>query len=110
MAPNNIIDFEQISFNPIQVNDSLFNDNNDPDKNFFNDNDLVNFDTPYMFDNEVKNNLHDLTLYDNLCLLHLNIRSINANFENFKNLLEESNSVFNVICLSETWSTDENFL
>ena len=73
MTPNNIIDFEQISFNPIQDNDSLFTDNNDPDKNFFNDNDHVNFDTPYMFDNEVKNNLRGLTLYDNLCLLHLNL-------------------------------------
>ena len=42
-------------------------------------------------------------------MLHLNIRSINANFENFKNLLEESKYIFNVICLSETWSTDKDF-
>ena len=39
----------------------------------------------------------------------MNIRSINANFENFKNILEEADYAFNVICLSETWSTDKDF-
>ena len=63
-----------------------------------------------MFDYEIKNKLQDLTLSENLCLLHLNIRSINANFENFKNLLEETDYTFNVICLSETWSNNEAFL
>ena len=42
-------------------------------------------------------------------MLHLNIRSINANFENFKSLLEETDYSFNIICLSETWSTDKDF-
>ena len=80
-----------------------------PDNNFFNDNELVNFETPYMFDEEIVENLKELTLYENLCMMHLNIRSINANFESFKNLLEESKYVFNIICLSETWSNDKEF-
>ena len=84
-------------------------DNNDPDNNFFNDTDLVNFDTPYMFGQEVNSQLQELTLYENLCLLHLNVRSINANFETFKCLLEDSHYIFNVICLSETWATDKSF-
>ena len=43
MAQN--IDFEQISFNPFQINYSHSGNNNDPDNNFFNDADLVRLDT-----------------------------------------------------------------
>ena len=69
----------------------------------------MSFETTYFFSDEIKDNLRNLTMQENLCLLHLNIRSINANFENFRNLLEESSFIFNLICLSETWSTNENF-
>ena len=48
-------------------------------------------------------------LDENLSIVHLNIRSLNTNFENFRNLLTESNHCFNVICLRETWFSDEDF-
>ena len=108
MAHNNQC-FEQISFNPFLAENVCFDDNNDPDNNFFNDTDLVNFETPYMFDNEVKNELRNFDPSNSLSLLHVNIRSINTNFENFKYMLDEFNNVFNIICLSETWSTNDDF-
>ena len=40
------IDFEGLSFNPFLFNKSLFNENNDPDGNSFNDNNnLVSFES-----------------------------------------------------------------
>ena len=40
---------------------------------------------------------------DQFSVLHLNIRSIKKNFENFKLFLNSINFTFSVICLSETW-------
>ena len=40
--------------------------------------------------------------------MHLNIRSINKNFENFKMFLSNLNFSFSIICLSETWLNDSN--
>ena len=39
--------------------------------------------------------------------LHLNIRSINKNFENFK-FLSNLNFSFSIICFPETWLNDSN--
>ena len=38
-----------------------------------------------------------------LSILHLNIRSIKKNFENFKLFLSSLSFDFSVICFSETW-------
>ena len=46
--------------------------------------------------------------YENLSVLHLNIRSINENFENFKMFLSNLNFSFRIICFSETWWNDSN--
>ena len=43
---------------------------------------------------------------DQFSVLHLNIRSIKKNFENFKLFLNSINFTFSVICLSETWWDD----
>ena len=56
----NSLDFENLSFNPFLFEESQFTDNNDPDGNFFNDNDLVSFETPFMFDYETKQKLQDI--------------------------------------------------
>ena len=100
--------FEQLCFNPFTTDDSVFTDDNDPDQNYFNEDNFTAYDTPYVFQN-TKSILHETKQYENLSLLHLNIRSLNDNFENFRNLLEDSEFSFNVICLSETWSTDKDF-
>ena len=109
MAPNTLNSFENISFNPFSPEEKLLVDDNDPDQNFYNDTGIGNYETPYMYEDKVMSYLKDLKEYENLSLLHLNIRSIQANFENFHHLLEESNFSFNIICLSETWITDKAF-
>ena len=43
---------------------------------------------------------------DHFSVLHLNIRSIKKNFENFKLFLISINFTFSVICLSERWWDD----
>ena len=40
-------------------------------------------------------------------VLHLNIRSLNKNFESLNNLLVEINFCFKVICITESWSSDD---
>ena len=40
-------------------------------------------------------------------LLHVNIRSMNKNFESLNNLLDQSNFNFSVLGLSETWFSDK---
>ena len=45
----------------------------------------------------------------NLFLLHLNIRNMRSNLDEFHTLLEESKHSFNVVCLTETWLNDYEF-
>ena len=40
-------------------------------------------------------------------VLHLNIRSLNKNFESLKNVLVEINFCFKVICITESWCSDD---
>ena len=54
--------------------------------------------------------LNNLTRHDNLSLLHLNIKSLRSNLDDFHNLLEESKHPFNVICSTETWFNDHEFI
>ena len=53
--------------------------------------------------------LNDLAQYDNLPLLHLNIRGLRLNLDDFRIQLEESKHPFNVIYLTETWLKDHEF-
>ena len=40
-------------------------------------------------------------------ILHLNIRSLNKNFESLKNLIVEINFCFKVICITDSWCSDD---
>lgn len=106
MDPNNS---ETLFFNPFDISDDLFNDKNDPDENLFKELQIFYLNTPYLYDHEIDNYLSETIKTEKLSLLHLNIRSINSNFESFRESLESCNFVFNVICLSETWSNDKEF-
>ena len=59
--------------------------------------------------NELTAILNDLTQYENLSLLHLNIRSLRSNLDDLYTLLEEGKHSFNVIGLTETWLNDHEF-
>ena len=80
MAPD--ANFESISSdNPFTVNDNFFNSESDPDINI--NSDIYPLDTKYFSPNEI------CECFECLCkngfpMLHVNIRSINKNFETFK--------------------------
>ncbi|XP_065643028.1 uncharacterized protein LOC136074619 [Hydra vulgaris] len=101
--------FENISDKVFKINDQNTFDKYDLDKNFIDNFSLMNMEKPYMFPDEINKYLKDVKPYESLSLVHLNIRSAKANFENFKIFLEESNFIFNIICLGETWLTDDEF-
>ena len=100
------IDFENISFNPFNKSGSLFGDPNNPNSHYF---DETDYNSKYFYVNEINICLNDLTRHENLSLLHLNIRSLRSNLDDFHTLLEESKHPFNVIWLTETWLNDHEF-
>ena len=43
-------------------------------------------------------------------MLHVNIRGLKTNFENFGNLLNNTGSSFNIICLTERWCSNPEII
>ena len=93
-------------FNDIDFDLNHFNQfNNNFNNNFGNE--YFNSDS---FNNYIINENLQLNNFENLSLIHLNIRSIKANGDNFISYLETINLKFDLICLSETWINDDDFL
>ena len=80
----------------------------DLDLHIFNTN-IQNQNAPHILPEELQNQhfLRD-DKDENISVLHLNIRSINKNFENFKMFLSNRNFSFSMICFSKTWLNDLN--
>ena len=64
------INFESLSYNPFSIHESSINTEHDPE-------------THYCSPNDFKNNFQYF-LKDSFSVSHLNIRSMNKNFESFK--------------------------
>ena len=94
--------FENINFNPFLNKNILLNNNGDPDCNFFDEYCLTN--TPYLNCDEVKTTLNS---QDDFSIIHVNLRSMSKNFENFKTLLANCSHEFSMICITETWCKDD---
>ena len=89
-------------FNPFDCSEEILTDKSfDPDLKCFSSN-IGNLDTPYISHEEHKN-LHKNGSADTLSILHLNIRSIKKNFENFRLFLSTLSFDFSIICFSDTW-------
>ena len=73
-------DLEQINFNPFNFFNDQNQDTKDPNLNYFNDLNSNSFDSPYILEQDVKRYLCDIKKFDNLSLIHFNIRSMNSNF------------------------------
>ena len=99
MAPTTT--FESLNFNPFIVNDSLNDNSQDPDVNFFQDN-VSPLDTDYVSPDDFSRNFKDFT-ENSFSVLHLNIRSLNKNFESFAELVKLCFK-FSMICFSEIFS------
>ena len=93
----NIEDFENLTFN-------TFDKKNDPNSNFFNTLGFINtnYFTAKTLKILIKEN-NDISF----SVLYLNIKSLNKNFESLKNLLVEIIFCFKVICISESWCSDD---
>ena len=90
----------------------LFDSSRNLDLHFYNSN-IQNLNTPYIIPEELQNVPGD-DKDENVSVLHLNIRSIIKNFENFKMFLSNSDLDLNLNldfyhnCFSETWLNDSN--
>ena len=83
----------------------LNNDSQDPDGNFFNAFDFK--DSQYFTPEESSRNLNNFDK-SSFSMLHLNIRSLQKNFDSLLNLLMTLKFEFKVICITETWCSDNS--
>ena len=96
--------FENQTFNVFNTENLLLNDSFDPDSNFSNTHGFTN--TTYFTRKSLKAMIKENNGIS-FSVLHLNIRSLNKNFESLKNLLVEINFCFEVICITESWCSDD---
>ena len=97
--------FESLSFNPFFAKDYLNDSNQDPDVNFFNN--ISSVETGYLLPCEANNKLKFFSS-ETFSILHLNIRCMTENFETFQEFYNPSTVNLTIICLSETWTNDNN--
>ena len=116
-SESEIESFENLKYSIADNNNNiLLDDSCDPDVNFFNVN-FENLNTPYLFPEDFSRAYENESSSNYFSILHLNIRSIKENFENFKMFLINQFSInftFSIVCFSETWldetNSTENFL
>ena len=94
MAPNTT--FESLNFNPFIANDSLNDNSQDPDVNFFHDN-VSPLDTDYISPDDFSGNFKDFT-ENSFSVLHVK----SYNFGSFAELYKLLSFKFSIICFSET--------
>lgn len=102
----NIDNFEKNSFNPYLSDSTILNDIRDPDINFFDD----FTDSCYFKTDEINGFLSDTLKCENMCVTHVNIRSLKKNYESLRNFLNETKNSFNIICITETWCSNEEIM
>ena len=88
MAPNNFeFDFEQIYFNLSKSpNGKIFQDNRDPDLNYFDEINIPSEETTYINETDIKNVLYDTQRFENVYVLHVNIGRLKTDFGNLRGL------------------------
>ena len=97
--------FESMCFSPFLPNDSVNASNQNPDVNFYND--FSSLETSYLSPSEIYKNFQNF-YKESFSVLHLDIRSMNKNFETFQDFYRTLNTIFSIICLTETWIDDSN--
>ena len=97
--------FESMCFNPFLANDSVNASNQNPDVNFYND--FSSLETSYLSPSEIYKNFQNF-YKESFSVLHLNIGSMNKNLETFQDFYRSLNTIFSIICLTETWIDDSN--
>ena len=86
--------FENILFNPFDSQNILSDENNDPDINFFKEkSEAVN--SPYYIVDKFNSSSQNL-LKNSFSILHINIRSMNKNFEKLGEYLSHVNGNYQI--------------
>ena len=98
-------DFESIASRTFDFERILYNDSQDPDESFFNTFSIK--DSQYFTPEESTRNLNHFGK-SSFSMLHLNIRSLQKNFDSLFNLLMTLKFEFKVICITETWCSDNS--
>ena len=96
--------FEKLRFDPFGFDNVLLNNTNNPDENIFNNLSQINSVFYAVEEAATSSKKFNNKIFS---MLHLNVRSLNKNFESLKELLTTINFEFKVICLTETWYTDD---
>ena len=97
--------FETMCFNLFLANDSLNDSNQNPDVNFYNN--ISSLESNYLSPSEIHKNFKNFST-ESFSVLHLNIRSMNKNFEAFQDFYKSLNTKFSISCLTETWANDSD--
>ena len=104
-----LTNFENKTFNPFFNQGSiLLNNNCDPDENLFDENAFLKINAQYFSLEELQQN-HTALDNRSFSVLHVNIRSFTKNFDDFKSMLSDLNYDFSVLCISETWCSNDSF-
>ena len=102
--------YENLTFNPFKNQENiLLNNDMDPDKNIFDEHAFLNINAEYFSVEESKTKLSTCSNTSFFSILHVNIRSMSKNFEKLKLVLHECKHTFSMICLTETWCSNETF-
>ncbi|XP_065650433.1 MATH and LRR domain-containing protein PFE0570w-like [Hydra vulgaris] len=80
----------------------LFENNPELNISFFKDGDGEENISPYYYNSNISTLIGNIDV-NALSILHLNIRSIQKNFDKFKEFLFSVKIKFQIICLTETW-------
>ena len=91
--------FESMFFNIFSTKECFVDNDHNPDVNFYHD--VCMLDTQNLMPDKFKINFKDFSK-NSFYVLHLNIRSININFEVFSEFYSKLNHVFSVICFPKT--------
>ena len=83
----------------------MIDEGNDPDINFFNDKSET-VDSPYFSIDEFSSSSEKL-LKNSFSILHINIRSLNKNFEKLREYLSLVKRDFSVVAHTKTWCNDD---
>ena len=59
---------------------------------------------------DIKNFPYKTQRFENVSVLHVNIRGLKTNFENFPSLLNNTGTSFNIIFLTETWCSNSEII
>ena len=92
-------------FNSFLANDSLNDSNQNPDVNFHHN--ISSLESNYLSPSKIDKNFQNFSK-ESFSVLHLNIRSMNKNFEAFQDFYKSLNTKFSIICLTETWANDSD--